>query len=204
LLNVINKGYETSLWSASSRILFKDLVHDDTKTKNTASKTLESSYELEILPRIPIADEVEFFLEDSNNNYVLVDSMTQAKSAVLPCRLGTCQSFKARLKCKGSSLSDVDMLEVNCWPVSESALTRLNASVTARICEDWCRLQVDSSGFSSDCQETGSLEVACVVEVKYTNGLGREANLRHALKRQVTVRFERVFSACIDRVREIE
>ncbi len=210
ILNSIKKGYDLNLWNTSNRILFSDLAHDDTKTfSNVKNSLLTSSflkpfYEIEIFPKIPITDEIDFYLEDANNNCFLADSITQVRSSTLTCKLGILQNFDVRLKLRDPDINDIDMYQVTCSSSNEYYLSQLNASISAQLCEGRCLLQVDSTSANSDSIESSCLDVSCILELKYTNKLGREENLNHTVRKQLTIKFEKVISATIEHVKELE
>lgn len=90
------KGYDINFWGNSNTILFSDLVQSEQKiygnNKNrlicSNQNLLQPSYDIEIIPMIPIIEEIEFKLKDSNNNFQIVDSLTQKKSAIVRNILG--------------------------------------------------------------------------------------------------------------------
>ena len=202
-----------NLWNTSNRILFKDLAYDDAKayinSKNTILKpsiaSVESIYEIEVIPKIPIINEIEFHLADTNNNFSLVDSISQLKSAVLTSKVGISQIFKLKLKFADnySVLKDIELFEASCVPISELNLSKLNASILTDIVEGICFVRIDSSGV---CLDTliNCLEVNCILEIKYTNKLGRKDNLSHCFRKQFMISFEQIVYSSVYSIKEIE
>ena len=89
-------GYDINFWNHSNKIVFKDLVkveatNASSKNRNVlnAATTLESSYDIEVVPKLPLINQIDFYLQDLNKNNVLVGSIVEDETeATIEGRLG--------------------------------------------------------------------------------------------------------------------
>lgn len=207
-------GYEIQLWNDSNRILFKDLVQEnDCKLKakqqslKTAAVSLQSSYEIELFPRIPVAKAVQFLARDANDNLESAGTLSEAETPQLTAQLGLSQEFLLKLEFTGSheECTDIVIEQSNCFVLNETNLVRFNASVAMANTQDTCCLTVDSSEVRLDTpvEDTTCLELPCMLELKYSNKAGRDQNLCHTLRKQILVRLVPLVSATMADIKDI-
>lgn len=207
-------GYEIRLWNDSNRILLKDLVQEnDSKLKakqqslKAAAVSLQSSYEIELLPRIPVAKAVQFLTRDANDNLESAGTLSEAETPQLTAQLGLSREFLLRLEFTDSheELTDITIEQSSCFVLNETNLARFNASVAMADTIDSCCLRVDSSEARLDTpvEDTTCLELPCMLELKYSNKAGREQNLCHTLRKQILVRLVPLVSATIADIKDI-
>ncbi len=207
-------GYEINIWNDSNRILFKDLVHEsDPKLKSklqnsmtTTTVSLQSSYDIEFFPEIPIVNKVKFLARDPNDNLELIDTLSEIKTAQITAGLGICQEFLLTLEFVSEKFNDIEIEQSSCFVLNESNLGRFKASVSIANTKDTCTLIVDSTQVNLDTstEDPSCLDLPCMLELKYSNKSGRDQNLCHSLRKQILIKLLPMVSAKIINITSIE
>ena len=83
-------GYDINFWNHSNKIVFKDLVKVEATNSSSKSRsilstaaTLEASYDIEVVPKLPLINQIELYLQDFNKNNVLVGSIVDDENAAV-------------------------------------------------------------------------------------------------------------------------
>jgi hypothetical protein len=98
--------------------------------------------------------------------------------------------------------NDLEILEFNLIIINDQTLVKLNADIAIVISEkrDYC-LRIDSTKyFAGNLINSDNTDVNCLFETKYTNSQGKERNLCHSLKKQITIRFFQPLYASIKNI----
>ena len=111
-----------------------------------------------------------------------------------------------------SELIDLDILEHSCVIVNEANANKLHVSVALneQLEESTEKkvffLQIDAAESASDrmVDSSGSDEINLILELKYTNRQGREENISHVLRKQLSIQFKQLVEASLLSVRTFE
>ena len=83
-------GYDINFWNHSNKIVFKDLVKVEAANSSSKSRSilsavasLEASYDIEVVPKLPLINQIELYLQDFNKNNVLVGSIVDDENAAV-------------------------------------------------------------------------------------------------------------------------
>ena len=106
----------------------------------------------------------------------------------------------------------MDVLEHSCVIINEANANKLNVSVALKEqLEESTKkkvfyLQIDATESASDrlFDSTGSDEINLILEVKYTNQQGREENISHVLRKQLSIQFKQLVEASLVSFRTFE
>ena len=107
---------------------------------------------------------------------------------------------------ENEDFKEIDLYETSCVVLNETFMARFNTSISIDNQNGESYLSIDSRLACLDAviNDLTELDVNCILEMKYTNQIGRQENVNHTFRKQFTIRFEPVVFSKINDIQEIE
>ncbi len=217
-------GYEFELFNFLHTIYLYDIYDSDSdrNRSNEANSTVQSHYDIEPIPNLPVINDIQVLNQANNSVY----KIKKNKTIHINSKLGSEEIYKVeflmqnetKLDHNSNELSSIKfkLVFISFNVLNEQMINKLSAKIKlinrGEEAEDSVKSlenyflsinSIDFANFIDDYSNEENLDLNCNLELKYTNQSGIDYNMSHILKIQFVIHFVQVYKVRLDKISDL-